>query len=128
MVAAVDPSLRFLAAVIGIAVALGVLVEGLQGHLLPQQAPPAVATTRVFVNDSYFYPEAISVPVGVQVTWEQRGGITHDVVFSDTPGEVRSPYLNRGSIFTWTFDTPGTYHYYCSLHPNIMKGMVVVHP
>lgn len=123
-----DSSLRFLAIVIGIAVALGVLIEGFQGHLLPSAAPPPVATNHVYVNDSYFSPQVISVRVGVQITWEQRGGITHDVVFTDTPTEVRSPFLNRGSTFTWTFDTPGTYHYLCDLHPNIMKGTVMVQP
>ncbi len=124
-----DSSVRFLAIAIGIAVALGLLVEGLQGHLLPSSAPPSVPTNHVYVNDSYFYPEVISVKAGVQVTWEQRGGIIHDVVFTDTPGiQVRSPFLSRGSTFSWTFDTPGTYHYICDLHPNIMKGTVMVQP
>lgn len=124
-----DSSLRFVAIVIGIAVALGVLVEALEGNLLPSSAPPPVATNHVYVNDSYFSPQVISVKVGVQITWEQRGGITHDVVFTNTPGiQVRSPFLGRGSTFTWTFETAGTYHYLCDLHPNTMKGTVVVQP
>jgi plastocyanin len=55
------------------------------------------------------------------VTWTFDDRVDHDVRFDDGPA---SPIMRTG---TWsrTFDQPGTYHYDCSLHPN-MTGTVEV--
>ncbi|MBT8128337.1 MAG: hypothetical protein KJP15_12700, partial [Gammaproteobacteria bacterium] len=42
-----------------------------------------------------------------------------------TKGSLSSEQMGRGSIFSHSFNEPGTYEYYCALHPS-MTGTVVV--
>ena len=86
-----------------------------------------VATTRVDLPPSYrFAPAAISVATGATVTWTNDDHFTHSVQFLDG-GLPSDPQLMKpGETATLTFPSPGTYHYQCSLHPQNMKGSVVV--
>ena len=45
----------------------------------------------------------------------------------ETKGKFFSPALDTEDKYAFTFDVPGTYEYFCSLHPH-MKGKVVVTP
>jgi plastocyanin len=49
--------------------------------------------------------------------------IPHTVTTEDR--RIKSPVLDTGDKFSFTFDRPGTYTYYCSIHPH-MTGTVVV--
>lgn len=73
-----------------------------------------------------FSPSSISVKVGDTVTWTfDDQGIAHNVVGTgDADGVLRSP-LSKSGTYTHTFTEPGTYHYTCSLHPD-MRGTVIV--
>jgi plastocyanin len=51
--------------------------------------------------------------------------IPHTVLDAATARTFRSKPLDTGDSFAFTFTTPGTYQYICSLHP-FMKGTVVV--
>ena len=42
-------------------------------------------------------------------------------------GHYRSKPLDTGDKFSFVFTTPGTYEYFCSLHPQ-MQGSIVVEP
>jgi len=42
-------------------------------------------------------------------------------------GGINSNVLNQNDQFTYTFTTPGTYDYICSIHP-FMTATVVVTP
>jgi plastocyanin len=75
------------------------------------------------------FPPEIAVLAGEAVTWTNAEAVVpHDVV-SGVPGAggqlFASPYLQPGETFSITFDAPGYYEYYCSIHPN-MRGEVVV--
>lgn len=70
-----------------------------------------------------FTPPTLTIPVGTKVTW-----INHD----DEPHLVRntekrfvSPVLDTDDKFSYTFITPGTYNYYCSIHP-VMTAKIIV--
>jgi len=47
----------------------------------------------------------------------------HTIASSSKP--FKSKALDTGDKFSFTFTTPGTYEYFCSLHPH-MTGAVVV--
>jgi plastocyanin len=42
-------------------------------------------------------------------------------------GKFNSGDLARGAKFAFTFDRPGSYPYFCSRHPEGMRGEIVVH-
>ena len=70
-----------------------------------------------------FQPKALEVPVGTTVTWTNDDAIQHSVTASD--GSFDSGFFTQGGTFAHTFDTPGTYAYYCARHGS-MTGEVVV--
>jgi plastocyanin len=82
-----------------------------------------VATTTVDLPRSYrFAPTAITVPAGTAVTWTNSDNFTHNVALEGAQPLTMAP----GESSTFTFETPGTYPYVCSLHPKDMKGTVLV--
>jgi plastocyanin len=86
-----------------------------------------VATTTVDLPPSYrFSPAEISVTSGATVTWTNHDNFTHSVAFLDggLPSDPR--VVKPGETTTFTFTSPGTFHYQCSFHPQNMKGTVIV--
>jgi plastocyanin len=87
----------------------------------------AAAGTVEAVNIA-FEPTRISVPVGATVTWTNQDVVRHTVT-SGAPGAADGsfdePLDGEGGTATVTFDEPGSYAYYCDLHPN-MTGEVDV--
>jgi plastocyanin len=104
-----------------------VLVAVLGTPLLAGAAMSAVMGDPPGVNiDNFsFAPGALVVAAGTKVTWTNRDDIPHTV--TDAAGKMafRSAALDTGDVFSHVFDTPGTYRYFCSLHPR-MQGTVVV--
>ena len=82
-----------------------------------------VATTSVSMAKSYrFEPKTIEIEAGDTVTWENNDNFTHTVEV-DGQGDHE---VGRGDSVSITFDTPGTYHYVCTLHSRDMDGTVIV--
>jgi plastocyanin len=104
---------RFLgAALVGAAVAAGGLAPVLAG---------ADATAKI--DNFTFEPDKLTVKAGTTVTWINEDDIPHTVVATDRA--FRSKALDTDDKFSFTFTTPGSYEYFCSLHPH-MKAVVVV--
>ncbi|MDB6046475.1 MAG: hypothetical protein JWM63_5026 [Gammaproteobacteria bacterium] len=78
---------------------------------------------RIQVKDFMFEPTSLTVAAGSTVTWANLDEEPHTVV-SDT-GLFRSGALDTAGTFSFRFDKPGTYHFACSLHPQ-MVGTIVV--
>lgn len=85
-------------------------------------APPGNA---VAIEDFAFGPATLTVPRGTTVTWTNRDDEPHTVMSADDPKLFKSPALDTGDSFAFTFDMAGTYKYFCSVHPH-MQGIVVV--
>jgi plastocyanin len=75
-----------------------------------------------------YYPSSIKVPKGTTVTWVNMDFVQHSVT-SGTQGAPTGVFdsnpLSHMQSFSHTFNTPGTYSYYCDLHSN-MNGTVQV--
>jgi plastocyanin len=80
-------------------------------------------SNQVVVDSFSFTPAATAVAVGSTVTWTNRDDVPHNIV--STAQQFKSPVLDTGEQFSHTFDTPGRYPYFCSIHPK-MTGQVVV--
>jgi amicyanin len=77
----------------------------------------------VKIDNFSFNPGATAVPVGTSVTWTNHDNIPHNVI--STEKRFASPVLDTDQSFSFSFSEPGTYPYYCSIHPK-MTGKVVV--
>jgi plastocyanin len=84
---------------------------------------PSAANVAVKIDNFVFGPQAITVPVGTTVTWTNSDDIPHTAVSTD--GVFKSKVMDTDEKFSYTFTKPGTYPYYCSVHPK-MTGQVVV--
>ena len=82
------------------------------------------AETSVTIAGMQFQPATIRVKAGEEVTWNNTAAMPHTVTGRED-GKLSSARLNQGSMFSHTFEQPGTYTYYCALHPS-MTGTVIV--
>jgi plastocyanin len=96
------------------------IVKGETARPAAQTAPSAVA---VKIDNFSFGPQSITVSPGTKVTWTNRDDIPHTVV--STEGVFKSKVMDTDESFSFTFDKPGSYPYFCSVHPK-MTGTVVV--
>jgi plastocyanin len=64
------------------------------------------------------------VTVGTKVTWTNHDSTPHTVTSADKRFDSSSG-LDTNDQYSYVFDKPGTYEYFCSLHP-MMVGKVVV--
>ncbi len=83
------------------------------------QDVPAMVT----IDNFTFNPQRITVKTGTTVTWTNKDDIPHAV--AATGKAFRSKVLDTDNSYSFTFTMPGTYDYFCSLHPH-MTGTVVV--
>ena len=86
-----------------------------------QQAPATNAEVKI--DNFSFSPATLTVSAGTTVTWTNRDDIPHTVVSDDKV--FKSKVLDTDEKFSYTFIKPGTYPYFCSIHPK-MTGKVVV--
>jgi len=84
--------------------------------------PPA-APAEVKIDNFSFAPQTLTVAAGTTVTWTNRDDIPHTAVSTD--GVFKSKVMDTDEKFSYTFTKPGTYPYYCTIHPK-MTGTVVV--
>jgi|SRR5580692_6123585 plastocyanin len=83
----------------------------------------SAANVAVKIDNFFFGPQVITVPVGTTVTWTNSDDIPHTAVSTD--GVFKSKVMDTDEKFSYTFTRAGTYSYYCSVHPK-MTGQVVV--
>jgi plastocyanin len=125
---------RVLAAVAMPTLALALSATGCQRGRAPATASPpeaGAATTaaaaaevrRVSIDNFNFDPPSLTVPAGTTVTWANRDDVPHTVTAYDK--HFASGTLDTDGQFAHRFTAPGTYDYYCAVHPH-MTGRVIV--
>jgi plastocyanin len=86
-------------------------------------AEKATAANEVIIDNFAFAPASLTVSVGATVTWTNRDDDAHQVY--STNDLFKSSPMDTNDKFSFEFKAPGTYPYYCKLHPQ-MKGQIVV--
>ena len=92
-------------------------------------ASPATAAKpangyQVSITMFKFQPVKLEVPVGTTVTWSNRDEEPHTVTSTD--GQFKSSgALDTDDHYSAAFTKPGTYAYYCSIHPQMTATIVV---
>jgi plastocyanin len=84
---------------------------------------PDPGSIDVKIDNFTFTPQTITVPAGTAVRWTNRDDIPHTSVSEDKL--FKSKVMDTDDQFAYTFSKPGTYKYFCSIHPK-MTGTVVV--
>jgi plastocyanin len=75
------------------------------------------------ISDFKFSPSSLTVHVGDTVTWNNVGPTPHTATAND--GSFDTGTLSKGGSASHTFSQPGTFAYFCKLHP-FMHGTIVV--
>ncbi len=84
------------------------------------------ADVSVNIMNFKFDPTPLTIPVGTTVVWTNQDTAPHNA--TSDPGSAftfATSLLQKGQSDKVTFTTPGTFTYYCTVHPN-MHGTVVV--
>ena len=102
---------------------IGMMVMLFFGQTIAAWADDAEAT--VGIDKFMFAPAALTIKAGATVTFENHDSTVHSVV--GVGGAFRSKALDTDDKFSFTFDKPGEYTYFCGLHP-YMKGKIIVAP
>jgi plastocyanin len=79
---------------------------------------------RIEIKDFAFNPQTLTVKSGEKVTWINRDEEPHTIVSVEKQFK-KSTALDTDQEFTITAGAPGTYNYFCSVHPK-MTGTIVV--
>lgn len=102
----------------------------------PTATDVADATT-VTMRLVAFKPDSVEIEVGTTVTWVNEDPGAHTVtsgvvedgassVTAEPDGVFDSGELATDESFEFVFDEPGTYSFFCELHPATMRGVVTV--
>jgi plastocyanin len=83
------------------------------------------ALHQITIDNFAFNPRKLTVPVGAKVTWVNRDDVPHTATSSRKPRLFDSGTLDTDDKYSRVFTTPGTYEYFCAVHPH-MTGQIIV--
>ena len=87
-------------------------------------AGTAGSTYRIEIHDFAFAPKELTVPAGARIVWTNRDDEPHTIV--SAAGTFKpSRALDTDDSFSAVLDKPGTYAYFCGIHP-MMVGKITV--
>jgi plastocyanin len=86
---------------------------------------PETEPVKVVIDNFAFSPREITVAPGTRVTWVNRDDVPHTATSSVKPRVFDSRALDTDDTFSFVFTAPGTYDYFCAVHPH-MTGKVIV--
>lgn len=87
---------------------------------------PVVSTemqVSVDVIDKDFAPRVLTVNKGATITWKFVGDLPHNV--TDDRGAFASETVQKGAEYTRTFDAPGVFYYFCTIHHGMLGTLTV---
>jgi plastocyanin len=94
------------------------------GQADKEPAASGANKNQIVIKDFHFTPQTLTVKSGEKITWINRDEEPHTVVSVEKQFK-KSTALDTDQEFTITAGAPGTYTYFCSVHPK-MTGTIVV--
>jgi len=79
----------------------------------------------VKIDNFTFEPRELVIPVGTTVTWQNADDVPHTATGNGENPAFDSGPLDTDDKFSFTFSKPGTFAYYCKVHPH-MTGVITV--
>jgi plastocyanin len=99
------------------------LVRAAQAEAPPPLRVSQVEAPQVTIDNFTFSPPTLTVSVGTTVTWTNQDDMVHTVTEANRLFSSKS--LETGDVYAHTFATPGTYSYFCALHPRMTATIIV---
>ena len=96
-----------------------------QQHAAKGAPQPENVPNQVTIDNFRFSPSELTVAVGTKVTWVNHDDVPHTATSTTKPRTIDSGTLDTDDKFSYVFTAPGTYEYFCAVHPH-MKGRIVV--
>src|SRR5689334_12263642 len=93
------------------------------GGTMSKRSKSMSGTQQIAIRDFAFQPAELTVAAGTTLTWTNHDGAPHTVTFRN--GMADSGTLSPGQTFSYTFATPGSFAYYCRIHPNMVAEVKV---
>lgn len=85
--------------------------------------PAWAEATKIDIKEFMYGPKDLTIAVGTTVTWVNDDQTVHTVV--ETHKLFHSPALDTNDQFSYQFNTPGTFEYFCALHPQMIGKITV---
>jgi plastocyanin len=102
---------------------LAAMIMGISSPRMAVRAKSkSIPGTQVKIDNFSFGPD-LTITAGTTVTWTNNDDVPH-VVASDSK-IFKSHALDTDDRFSYTFIKPGTYVYYCTIHPKMTAKVVV---
>jgi plastocyanin len=92
--------------------------------VLPAHAQNAAPANSISIDNFTFNPPTLTVKAGTTVSWTNKDDIPHGIASANN-AFTRSKAMDTDDSFSFTFTTPGSYQYFCYIHPH-MTGTIVV--
>ena len=83
------------------------------------------AAPQVTIDNFTFKPAVLTISPGQTVKWTNKDDVPHTATASVKPREFDSGTLDTDQSWSHTFNMPGTYDYFCAVHPH-MTGKIIV--
>ena len=104
------------------AVAIGVLM---MSAAATTAADKKADVQQVVIDNFAFKPKTLTINAGAKVTWVNRDDVPHTATAKGKPRAFHSGTLDTDAQYSFVFKTPGTYDYFCAVHPH-MTGRIIV--
>jgi plastocyanin len=92
---------------------------------MDNKSQPGEVPNHIVIDNFTFNPSRLTVPAGTMVTWVNRDDVPHTATSTAKPKRFNSGTLDTDDQFSYVFTAPGTYDYFCAVHPK-MTGQIVV--
>jgi len=80
-------------------------------------------TNEVWIQGMAFNPSPITIAIGTTIKWTNKDAVSHTV--TSKTGAFDSGVIGSNGIYSFTFNTAGTFSYYCAIHPTMTATVVV---
>jgi len=90
------------------------------------QADIPETSPEVSIRGFTYSPAELTVKTGTTVLWTNEDTAPHTITSTDSNRTLDSADLKKGESFAFIFESPGTYEYFCALHPNMRAKVIVI--
>jgi plastocyanin len=90
-----------------------------------ETAETPAAGREVVIDNFAFAPQVLTVAPGTRVTWVNKDDVPHTATSAQKPRLFNSGAVDTDERYSHVFTTPGTYTYFCAVHPRMTATIVV---
>src|SRR3954462_8966029 len=85
---------------------------------VPATQPKSATGVEVAIDNFAFSPRELKIEAGTRVTWVNHDDVPHTATSTDKHFKS-SGTLDTDDKYSVVFDSPGTYAYFCAVHPHM---------